>query len=243
MISGDPVAPQSSPQERASGSSRGTISTSTLRKKRAKVTRTRQALQKPGLEPTPDRARRSSLIAAFQRDQRAGIQHYPRRGASARRFTVLFDQILHQFPERLAFLLFLQDPGNVTRNRIGSSGFDFPVDSRQLILGQTDGDLRSGDTSIIPFLSYQPPKPSSARWQRVLARLLCGAAKLPTLTAGCQSIYYPAQIAKNRSLRSRLRISSKWNQPVTEPRPKEAVDVWQFLRRVVLLETTTIAFH
>ena len=39
------------------------------------------------------------------------------------------------------------------------------------------------------------------------------------------------KIAKDRSLRSRLRICSKWNRPVAEPRPKEAFDVWQFCAR------------
>jgi len=67
---------------------------------------------------------------------------------------MLFDQIPQQCPERLALLVFRQHPGNVTRNRIGSSGPDLPVDTRQLILGQTDSDLRPGShTSIIPLVN------------------------------------------------------------------------------------------
>jgi hypothetical protein len=65
----------------------------------------------------------------------------------------LFDQIPQQCPERLALLVFREDPGNVTRNRLGSPGSDFPVDSRQLILGQADSDLRPGHTSIIPLVN------------------------------------------------------------------------------------------
>ena len=63
---------------------------------------------------------------------------------------MLFDQIPQQGPERLALVVFRKDAGNVTGNRIGSPGSDFPVDSRQLILGQTDRDLGSGHTSITP---------------------------------------------------------------------------------------------
>ena len=63
---------------------------------------------------------------------------------------MLFDQIPQQCPQRLAFLVFRQDPGNVTRNRIGSSGTDFPVDSRELIHWQSDRDFRPGHTNIIP---------------------------------------------------------------------------------------------
>jgi hypothetical protein len=70
----------------------------------------------------------------------------------SRRFAILFDQIPQQWPERLALLMFRQDPGNVIRHRIGSSGTDFPLDSGELFLGQTDGDLRLGHTSIIPFV-------------------------------------------------------------------------------------------
>jgi hypothetical protein len=57
------------------------------------------------------------------------------------RFAILFDQISHQAPERFAPLVFRQDLRNVTRHRIGASGSNFAVDDRQLILGQTDGDL------------------------------------------------------------------------------------------------------
>ena len=49
--------------------------------------------------------------------------------------------------------MFRQDLRNVTRNRVGSSGSNFPVDSRQLILGQADCDLRPGHTSIIPLVN------------------------------------------------------------------------------------------
>lgn len=66
---------------------------------------------------------------------------------------MLLDKIPQQCPQRLALLVFRQDPGNVTRNRIGSSGPDFPVDSRQLILGQADSDLRPGHTRIIPLVN------------------------------------------------------------------------------------------
>ena len=44
---------------------------------------------------------------------------------------MLFDQVAQQYTERLASLLFGQDLGNVTRNRIGTSGSNFAVDSRQ----------------------------------------------------------------------------------------------------------------
>jgi hypothetical protein len=50
--------------------------------------------------------------------------------------------------------VFRQDSGDITRNRIGSSCADFPVDSYQLILGQTDSDLRLGHTIIIPPVSW-----------------------------------------------------------------------------------------
>ena len=49
--------------------------------------------------------------------------------------------------------MFRQDLGNVTRHGIRSSGTDFPVDSGELILGQTDGDLQPRHTSIIPLVS------------------------------------------------------------------------------------------
>ena len=70
---------------------------------------------------------------------------------------MLFDQILQQFPERLTLRLLLQNPGDVPRNGIGSSGLDFPVDPRQLIRGQADGNLRPGHTSIIPPVRWSSP--------------------------------------------------------------------------------------
>ena len=63
---------------------------------------------------------------------------------------MLFDQVPQQFSQRLASLLLRQYPGNVTGNRTCSPGTDFPVDPRDLILGQTDRDLRLGHTNIIP---------------------------------------------------------------------------------------------
>lgn len=67
---------------------------------------------------------------------------------------MLFDQVPQQGPERLAFLVFRQDPGNVARDRIGSSGSHFPVDSGQLILRQTNRDFGPGHTVIIPLLNF-----------------------------------------------------------------------------------------
>ena len=59
--------------------------------------------------------------------------------------------------------MFRQDLGNVTRHGIRSSGTDFPVDSSELLLRQTDGDLRPGHTRIIPLVSkyhkLAPPQP------------------------------------------------------------------------------------
>ncbi len=63
---------------------------------------------------------------------------------------MLFDQIAQQTPQRFALFMFRKDSGNVTGHRIRSSGSDFPVGSGELIPGQTDGDLRSGHTIIIP---------------------------------------------------------------------------------------------
>ncbi len=64
---------------------------------------------------------------------------------------MLSDQIPQQCPERLALLLFRQDLCDVARNRIRPAGTDFLVNSRELILGQSNGDLRPGHTSIIPL--------------------------------------------------------------------------------------------
>ena len=66
---------------------------------------------------------------------------------------MLFDQIAQQRPERLALLVLRQDLCDVARNRVGSSGSDFPVDPRQLLPGQTDRDLRPGHTRIIPLVN------------------------------------------------------------------------------------------
>lgn len=66
---------------------------------------------------------------------------------------MLFDQIAKKPPEGVALFLFREDTRNIARNRICSSGTDFPVDSGQLILRQTDGDLRHGHTDIIPPVS------------------------------------------------------------------------------------------
>lgn len=63
---------------------------------------------------------------------------------------MLRDQIAKQLAERLALALFFQDAGNVAGDRIGSSGFDFAVDARELLCGKADRDLRSGHTRIIP---------------------------------------------------------------------------------------------
>jgi hypothetical protein len=52
--------------------------------------------------------------------------------------------------------MFRKDSGNVTRHRIRSSGSNFPADSGDLIFRQTDGDLQSGHTMIIPLASRRP---------------------------------------------------------------------------------------
>lgn len=54
---------------------------------------------------------------------------------------MLFDQVPQQCPERLAPFVFRQDLRYVPRNRIGASGSDFSVNSRQVLCGQTDSDL------------------------------------------------------------------------------------------------------
>ena len=77
----------------------------------------------------------------------------------------LFDEIPQQYPKRLAPFVFRQHTGNVARNRIGASGSHFAVDSGQLILGQTDGDLRPGQTEIIP---RETGISSRAPWQASL---------------------------------------------------------------------------
>jgi hypothetical protein len=59
-------------------------------------------------------------------------------------FAILFRHIPQQCSKGLALPLLLQGAGNVARNRIGASGSNFPVDSHQLILGQTDGNFRIG---------------------------------------------------------------------------------------------------
>ena len=41
---------------------------------------------------------------------------------------MLFHQITQKRPERVTLFLFLQNAGNVPRNRIRSSGAHFPVD-------------------------------------------------------------------------------------------------------------------
>ena len=51
---------------------------------------------------------------------------------------MLFDQIAKKRPEGVTLFLFRQDPGNIARNRIWSSGTDFPVDSGELLLRQAN---------------------------------------------------------------------------------------------------------
>lgn len=70
---------------------------------------------------------------------------------------MLFDQIAQQLAKRLAFLVFRQDPSDVARDRIGSSGSHLPVHSCELIFGQTDCDFRPGHTIIIPLLKRIKP--------------------------------------------------------------------------------------
>jgi hypothetical protein len=128
---------------------------------RAKLApRPRQALETPGLGLIRAGARRSS---AYHRDPGRSARRYPalspRRRECAfgpfdvlsRRLTMLFDQVSQQRPQGLAFLVFRQNLGNVTRNRIRPSGANFPVDSRELIRWQADRDLRPGHTTIIPL--------------------------------------------------------------------------------------------
>jgi hypothetical protein len=47
---------------------------------------------------------------------------------------MLLDQIAKKRPEGVPLFLFRKDPGNITGNRIRSSGTDFPVDSGELLL-------------------------------------------------------------------------------------------------------------
>jgi hypothetical protein len=66
---------------------------------------------------------------------------------------MLIDQIAKKRSEGVALLLFRQDAGNIARNRICSSGADFPVDSGKLMLRQANGDLRPGHTKIIRLVA------------------------------------------------------------------------------------------
>jgi hypothetical protein len=71
---------------------------------------------------------------------------------------MLIDQIANERPEGVTRFLFRQGAGNISRDRVCSSGADFPVDSRKLMLRQANGDLRPGRTSpghtnIIPLLA------------------------------------------------------------------------------------------
>ena len=68
---------------------------------------------------------------------------------------MLFNQIAKKRPEGVSLFLFRQDAGNIARNRICSSGVDFLVDSGELMLRQTDGDLCLGHTNIIPPISLR----------------------------------------------------------------------------------------
>lgn len=118
------------------------------------------ALEKQSHEPGPDGARRS---CGGHRDPGQSARPYPVLCLPMfceRAFcpfdvlcawlTILFGQIAQQCPQGLAFFMFRQDLGNVTRHGIRSSGTHFPVDPGELMRGQTDGDLRPGHTSIIP---------------------------------------------------------------------------------------------
>jgi len=67
--------------------------------------------------------------------------------------TILFGQIAQECSQGLASFMLRQGLGNVTRHGIRSAGTHFPVDPGELMRGQTDGDLRSGHTSIIPRVS------------------------------------------------------------------------------------------
>jgi hypothetical protein len=75
---------------------------------------------------------------------------------------MLFDQIAKKRPEGVTPFLFRQDAGNIARNRICSSGADFPMYSGELMFRQADGDLRRGHTNIIPVVN-QPNKLSSRK--------------------------------------------------------------------------------
>ena len=63
---------------------------------------------------------------------------------------MLFDQIAKKRPEGVTPFLFRQNAGNIARNRICSSGADFPMYSGELMFRQADGDLRPCHTNIIP---------------------------------------------------------------------------------------------
>ena len=77
---------------------------------------------------------------------------------------MLFDQIAKKRPEGVALFLFRQDAGNIARNRIRSSGSNFPVDSGELMFRQADGDLRHGHTNIIPPVSPPNGQPWRLHW-------------------------------------------------------------------------------
>lgn len=64
---------------------------------------------------------------------------------------MLFDQIAKNRSEGVTLFLFRQDACDIARNRIRSSGADFPVDSGELLLRQGDSNLRLGHTNIIPL--------------------------------------------------------------------------------------------
>ena len=72
---------------------------------------------------------------------------------------MLFNQIVKKRPEGVTLFLFRQDAGNIARNRICSSGADFPVDSGELMFRQANGDLRRGHTTIIPMASRPNKRP------------------------------------------------------------------------------------
>ena len=118
-------------------------------------------LRRLGVPVTPAEAARS---CAYRRGPRRSARQYqalsPPGGECAfcpfdvlsGRFAVLFNEIPQQCPKRLAPFVFRQHMGNVTRHRLGPPSSNFAVDSHQLILGQTDGNLRPGHTRTIPLV-------------------------------------------------------------------------------------------